>query len=121
MGQYEGDAHLVGVPVAEVDIIKLYPNATLRNATILDEYPEYYFFKLALNVPLGVLILVGNALTIHAIRRFPSLQTVTNVFIQSLSTADILNAFPIMMVRFLIFIEDQYWSNVVHMIFFGFG
>lgn len=114
----------IGNAVVEVDIDVPFvrdPNATYRNfTTILDHHPEYFFFKLSFNVPFGILILVANAMTIHAIRKFSTLRTVTNVFIQSLSMADILNSVPIMVLRLLIFIKDRWWSNVAHMIVFTF-
>lgn len=107
-------------PSDDVSHMTFDQNATYRNyTTILDHYPEYYFFKMVFNIPFGLSILIGNALTIHAIRKYPALRTVTNVFIQSLSYAAILNAFPVMLLRFLIFIEDPLWSNGLHMMMFS--
>ena len=87
--------------------------------SFLDRNPDYFIFKMVINVPFGMMILVSNVLTLTVIYRTPQLRNVTNIFIASLSCSDLLNAFPISIIRLLVLIEDQPLSHNLHMAVFA--
>ena len=87
--------------------------------TVLDRNPDYFIFKIVFNIPFASLILVSNIFTLLAIYRNPQLRSVTNIFLASLCFADLLNVVPIMVIRLLLFVEDDRWSHGLYMMVFA--
>ncbi|KAK6170563.1 hypothetical protein SNE40_018928 [Patella caerulea] len=90
--------------------------SNVNNSTENTEFSTLELLELSINTVLFLLISVGNLLTIIAVYKTPSLQTIPNMFVVSLAVADFLTGFAILYYMFnMIPVLEYYFNNMKYL------